>query len=102
MITADVGVSRLTRPEADWNAVTDTERGTFAKSASGAMIGITSAACPEEDGTRNAIGMLTSKESTPNAALELPETACSILCKMVSVMYAFFITTVIPRANTMI
>jgi len=37
-----------------------------------------------------------------NPAEEVPETACSIQCRTVSVMCAFFITTVIPRASTMI
>ena len=54
-------------PDADWYAVTATARDTPAKSASGARIGITSAACPDDDGTRNAIGMLTMNASTPNA-----------------------------------
>src|SRR5438876_11942800 len=101
MITAEVGVTRLTKPEADWNAVTTTDRETFAKSASGARIGITSAACPEDDGTRNAIGMLTMNARIANAPEDDPETAFSIQCRIVSVMYAFRITTVIPRASTM-
>src|ERR1700761_6269070 len=102
MITADVGVTRLTRPDADWNAVTTIERDTFAKSASGARIGITSAACPDDDGTRNAIGMLTRKARIANAPDDLPVTDFSIQWRIVSVMYAFFITTVMPRARTMI
>src|SRR5215813_10419624 len=100
MITADVGVTRFTRPDADWYAVTTTERATPAKSASGARIGMTSAACPEDDGTRNAIGRLTMKARIPNVPLDVPETAFSIECRIVSVMCAFFITTVMPRANT--
>src|SRR5215469_9209422 len=99
MITADVGVTRLTNPDADWNAVTTSARETPAKSASGARIGITSAACPEDDGTRKAIGMLTMKARIAKAPLDEPETAFSIQCRIVSVMYAFFITTVIPRAR---
>ena len=63
---------------------------------------MTSAACPDDDGTRNAIGMFTTKATIANAPLDVPETALSILCRIVSVMYAFFITTVIPRATTMI
>src|SRR3954451_11822072 len=102
MITADVGVIRLTSPDADWNPVTTIERETCAKSASGARIGMTSAAWPDDDGTRNAIGMLTMNASTANAPFDEPETAFSIQCRIVSVMYAFFITTVIPRARTMI
>src|SRR4051794_1138018 len=102
MITADVGVTRLTMPDADWKHVTTIERETLAKSASGARIGITSAACPDDDGTRNAIGMLTMNASSAKAPLDDPETAFSIQCSTVSVMYAFFITTVIPRARTMI
>ena len=64
MTTADVGVIRLTSPTRDWYAVTAIERGTSAKSASGARIGMTSAAWPDDDGTRNAIGRLTSS-ATP-------------------------------------
>src|SRR5213592_4320575 len=101
MITADVGVTRFTSPEALWKAVTTVDRDTFAKSASGARIGITSAAWPDDDGTRTAIGMLTMKARTANAPFELPETAFSIQWRIVSVMYAFLITTVIPRASTM-
>src|SRR5512142_2388159 len=100
MITAEVGVTMLTRPEADWYAVTTRARDTFAKSASGARIGITSAACPDDDGTRKAIGMLTMNASTANPAADAPETAFSIQCRTVSVMYEFRITTVIPRATT--
>src|SRR3954468_10946091 len=102
MITADVGVTRLTRPDADWNAVTTIDRDTPAKSASGARIGMTSAACPDEDGTRNAIGMLTRKVRTANPLAVDPDTAFSIQCRIVSVMYELRITTVIPRAKTMI
>ena len=89
-------------PDADWNAVTAIARDTPAKSASGARIGITSAACPDDDGTRNAIGMLTMNARIANAAARGPDTAFSIQCRIVSVMYAFFITTVMPRAKTMI
>src|SRR4051795_8488516 len=78
MITADVGVTRLTRPDADWNAVTTIDRDTPAKSASGARIGMTSAACPDEDGTRNAIGRLTSRAMRTNTPWVVPETAFSI------------------------
>src|SRR5881392_4193111 len=99
MITAEVGVTRFTNPEADWKAVTIVERATPAKSASGARIGITSAAWPDDEGTRKAIGMLTMKASTANQPLEAPETAFSIQWRIVSVMYAFRITTVIPRAK---
>src|SRR5436190_11392009 len=102
MITAEVGVTRLTKPDADWKAVTTRARETFAKSASGARIGITSAAWPEDEGTRNAIGMLTRNASTANPLLDAPDTAFSIQWRIVSVMYAFRITTVIPRASTMI
>src|SRR6478672_9593249 len=99
MITADVGVTRLTKPDADWKAVTTTARETPAKSASGARIGMTSAACPDDDGTRNAIGMLTMKATIPKPAAERPETAFSIQCRTVSVMYELRITTVMPRAS---
>src|SRR5947208_15298028 len=102
MITADVGVTRFTNPDADWKAVTISARETPAKSASGARIGITSAACPEDDGTRNAIGMLTRNATIPNPADERPVTAFSIHWSTVSVMYELRMTTVIPRAKTMI
>src|SRR5438309_6587161 len=102
MMTAEVGVTRFTKPDADWNAVTTRARETPAKSASGARIGITSAACPDDDGTRNAIGMLTRKAEIANTPADEPETAFSIQCRIVSVMKELRITTVIPRANTMI
>src|SRR3954470_23991902 len=102
MITAEVGVTMLTMPDAHWYAVTTSERATPAKSASGARIGITSAAWPDDDGTRNAIGMLARKARIAKPLADVPETAFSIQCRIVSVMYAFRITTVIPRATTMI
>src|SRR5437660_8028062 len=102
MITAEVGVTRFTKPDADWYAVTTRARDTPAKSASGARIGITSAACPDDEGTRNAIGMLTMNARIAKPLLDAPDTAPSIQCRIVSVMYAFRITTVMPRANTMI
>src|SRR3954468_8896409 len=100
MITADVGVIRFTSPDADWYAVTAMDFATSANPASGARIGMTRAACPDDDGTRNAIGRFTRNASTAKLALELPATAFSIECRIVSVMYAFFITTVMPRAKT--
>src|SRR5258705_2972096 len=102
MITADVGVIRLTSPDADWKPVTTIERDTFAKSASGARIGMTSAAWPDDDGTRNAIGMLTMNASSAKPLDEVPATAFSIQWRIVPVMQLLRITTVIPRANTMI
>src|SRR5213592_4665616 len=102
MITAEVGVTRLTKPDADWYAVTIRARETPAKSARGARIGITSAACPDDDGTRNAIGMLTRKGRIANAPVDVPEILFSIQLRIVSVMYEFRMTTVIPRASTMI
>src|SRR3954454_7379037 len=102
MTTADVGVTRFTSPDADWYAVTMIERDTPAKSASGARIGITSAACPDDDGTRNAIGMLTMNARIANAPEERPDTAFSIQWSTVSVMYELRMTTVMPRAKTMI
>ena len=42
-------------------------RETSAKSASGAMIGIASVACPDDDGTRNASGMLTMNITIANS-----------------------------------
>ena len=50
--TAEVGVTRFTMPEADWYAVTTRSLCTWAKSASGAIIGMVSTASPEEEGTR--------------------------------------------------
>src|SRR4051794_27856961 len=102
MITAEVGVTMFTSPDAVWYAVTTSERETSAKSASGARIGITSAACPDDDGTRNAIGMLTRKARIAKPEAEAPETAFSIQFRSVSVMNELRITTVIPRATTMI
>jgi hypothetical protein len=92
----------LTSPDADWYAVTTSARETPAKSASGARIGITSAACPDDDGTRNAIGMFTRKARIAKTPADEPDTAFSIQCRIVSVMYALRMTTVIPRAKTMI
>src|SRR3954452_20611107 len=102
MITADVGVKRFTNPDAHWNAVTVIERATPAKSESGARIGITSAACPDDDGTRNAIGMLTRNARIANTPVDVPETFCSIQLRMVSGMYELRMTTVIRRASTML
>ena len=56
MTTALVGVSRFTRPQADWNAVMITSRPTPAKSASGAMTGMDRVARPEVDGMRKDSG----------------------------------------------
>src|SRR5438309_11309645 len=102
MMTAEVGVTRFTKPDADWNAVTTRARETPAKSASGARIGMTSAACPDDDGTRNAIGMLTRNVRIANRLAVDPATAFSIQWRIVSVMYELRMTTVIPRAKTMI
>jgi len=66
MTTAEVGVIRLMIPEADWNAVMTIARGTPAKSASGARIGIARAAWPEVEGTRKASGRLIRNISPPN------------------------------------
>ena len=51
--TANVGVNRLSNPEADCYAVTTKLDGTPAKLASGAMIGIVTVANPDDDGIRN-------------------------------------------------
>src|ERR1700745_2707433 len=98
MITAEVGVTRFTNPDADWNAVTTIDRETPAKSASGARIGITSAAWPDDDGTRKAIGMFTMKARSANPPEDAPETAFSIQCRIVAVMYASRMTALVPRA----
>src|ERR671918_1802468 len=100
MITADVGVTRLIQPDADWYAVTATARSVSAKSATGPRIGMTSAAWPDDDGTRKAIGRLTIQASAANVRPDRSSTAASIHLRIVSVMNAFFITTVMPRAST--
>ena len=66
--------------------MTVSARFTPAKSDSGARIGITSAAWPDDDGTRKAIGMLTIQASTANAVLDSASTAFSIQWRIVSVM----------------
>ena len=48
--TAAVGVTRFTRPQADWKAVTTTSPPTPANCPSGATTGTDSVARPEEDG----------------------------------------------------
>ena len=53
MTTADVGVIRFTQPEAVAKAVTTKLRGTSAKSATGARMGMDSTASPEVEGTKN-------------------------------------------------
>ena len=57
MRTPLVGVSRLTRPFADWKAVMAMSRPTPTKSLSGAIIGIERVARPLEDGTKKLSGM---------------------------------------------
>ena len=52
-----VGVIRLTRPLADWNAVTAMSLPTPTKSESGAIIGMESVARPLDDGTKNESGI---------------------------------------------
>ena len=44
--------------------------------------------------------MFTRNPSTANRDAVLPATPSSIQCRTVSVMYVFFITTVMPRAAT--
>src|SRR5437868_14710930 len=100
MITAEVGVTRFTNPDADWNAVTTIARETPAKSASGARIGITRAAWPDDDGTRTAMGMWTMNARSANTPDDAPDTAFSVLCRSVSVIYALRLTTVLPCATT--
>ena len=50
MTTAAVGVTRFTRPDADWNAVTTRSPPTPAKRPRGASTGMDSVARPEEEG----------------------------------------------------
>ena len=50
--TAKVGFTRLSKPLADWNAVTTRLRSTVAKSANGARIGIVTVANPDEEGIK--------------------------------------------------
>src|SRR6516162_1580063 len=102
MTMADVGVNRLTQPDADWNPVTTMARLTPAKSPSGAMMGMARVAWPDEDGTRNASGMLTRNITTANAPDESPLTADSSECSTESVIPALFMMTVTPRATAMI
>jgi hypothetical protein len=101
MTMAEVGVNRFTQPDADWYAVTTIARLTPAKSPRGAMIGIARVAWPDDEGTRNASGMLTTNimmaKTPPARLLTTPSSACST----VSVMSALFITTVTPRASAM-
>ena len=47
---------------------------------------MTSAAWPDEDGTRKAMGMLTSQASSAKAIVERPSTTPSIQSRMVSMM----------------
>src|SRR6516165_5723648 len=99
---ADVGVNRFIHPDADWYAVTTIARLTPAKSPSGAMIGIASVACPEEDGTKNASGMFTRYITTANAPDGSPDTTDSSPCSTESVIEALFMMVVTPRATAMI
>ena len=50
------------------------------------MIGITSAAWPDDDGTRNAMGRLTMNARTAKRLWLAPATAFSIQFRIVSVM----------------
>src|SRR5215472_9933234 len=75
---------------------------TPAKSPSGAMIGIASVACPEDDGTRNASGMFTRYITTANAPDGSPDTTDSSPCSTESVIEALFMIVVTPRATAMI
>src|SRR5215467_1259554 len=75
---------------------------TPAKSPRGAMIGIASVACPEEDGTKNASGMFTRYITTANAPDGSPDTTDSSPCSTESVIEALFIMVVTPRATAMI
>ena len=84
--TAEVGVTRLTTPEALWKDVTTVARETCAKSARGARIGMAKVACPEVDGTRNARGRLSRNSRTPNTPGAVPRTADSMECSTVSVI----------------
>src|SRR5690348_2015213 len=75
---------------------------TPAKSPSGAMIGIASVACPDEDGTRNASGTFTRYITTANAPDGSPDTTPSSPCSTESVIEALFMIVVTPRATAMI
>src|SRR6187401_1599716 len=102
MTTAEVGVTRFTRPFALWYAVTTSWAGTSAKLASGAMIGIATVARPDDDGMRNDSGrnrtyMRLMKITPPRSA-----TATSAQLRTVSVMRPLVMITVMPRAIPMI
>src|SRR5215831_8633908 len=75
---------------------------TPAKSPNGAMIGMASVACPEDDGTRNASGMFTRYITTANAPDGSPDTTDSRPCSTESVIEALFMIVVTPRATAMI
>ena len=66
--TAEVGVTRLSRPEALWKAVTTRLGLTPAKSARGAMIGIATVANPDDEGMRNDSGRNSRYITTAKAA----------------------------------
>src|SRR6185295_20159882 len=102
MTTADVGVTRFTRPLAAWYAVTTSSDGTFAKLASGAMIGMATVARPEDDGIRKERGRNRTYMRFTNAAPPSVLTACYAQLRTVSVISPLFMITVIPRAIPMI
>src|SRR2546428_13372131 len=102
MMITEVGVIRLSKPEADWYEVTTIERGNFAKSASGARIGIASVAWAELDGIKNASGRLMIYIKLANATEPVPATTPSRELSTVSVINPFFIITVTPLATAII
>src|SRR4051812_18812273 len=102
MTTAEGGLTRLTSPLADWYAVTIAAGATFAKLASGAMIGIATVARPDDDGMRNDSGRNRTYIRLMNATPPNPDRDCSAQLRTVSVIWPLVMITVKPRAIPMI
>ena len=85
MTTADVGVTRFSRPDALWYAVTTRLRSAPAKSASGAMIGMATVARPDDDGIRNDSGRnsryMTIGERRPRRRRRAPARPSAARCR---------------------
>ncbi len=85
-----------------WYAVTTSSGGTFAKLASGAMIGMATVASPDDDGIRNDSGRNSPNIRLMKATPPRPDTACSAALRIVSVIWPLVMITVTPRAMPMI
>src|SRR4051794_31948712 len=94
--TADVGVTRFSRPDALWYAVTTRLRLAPAKSARGAMIGMATVARPDDDGIRNDSGRNIRYITMANVAWPTSPSALSAQCSTVSVIWPLFMMTVMP------